>query len=224
MSVKGRIKRLLERSSFGTRLITDRRLGLETRAVINLIINLLFAIYNGVLGMASRSVWFVAVCVYYVILAVTRFSAVLNSRKNTLEKERLALSMTGIMLIVLSMILAGINYLSDSLKVTSRFDEITMITIAAYTFYKLTMAIIRAVKDKGSPSPVMLAVHAIGYAEVAVSILNMQRSMLVTFEGMTPSEITLFNALTGFGVFMFILALGIYMIRRSIVSKENNNV
>ncbi len=219
MSLKSRIKAQLQKTDFGTRLISDRRFGVETKAVINLIINLLFAMYNGALGLASSSVWFIAVCVYYVILAVMRFAAVLNLRKNTFDRERLALAMTGVMLLVLGLTLAGINYLSGSMRIASQFDVITMITIATYTFYKIAMAVIRAVKDKKNPSPIVFAIHGIGYAEVAVSLLNMQRSMLVTFDGMSEKEITIFNAATGMAVFLFILSLGVIMIKKSVIEK-----
>ena len=64
-----------------------------------------------------------------------------------------------------------------------RYDSILMITIATYTFYKITMAVVRAVKQRHDPSPLLAAIRSIGYAEVAASVLTMQRSMLVSFEG-----------------------------------------
>ncbi len=220
MSIKSKVRSQLEKTDFGTRLVNDSKLGTETKAVIGLIINVAFAMYNGILGIASHSVWFVAVCIYYLILAVMRFSAVLNSKKNTLQKEQLALSMPGVMLIILSILLGRIYYLSLSMNVASKFGEITMITVATYTFYKITMAVIRAIKDKKKAYPTVIAIHSIGYCEAAVSLLNMQRSMLITFgTDMPKTEITVLNACTGMAVFLFTLGLGIFIVRKSVTVK-----
>ena len=39
-------------------------------------LNLLYALYNGALGLMNRSIWFAAMCAYYIILAAMRFSAI----------------------------------------------------------------------------------------------------------------------------------------------------
>ncbi len=222
MKVKSHIKSLLEKSDFGSRLIADPKLGIETKAVLSLIVNLAFALYNGVLGLASHSVWFGSVCIYYIILATMRFGAVISSRKNSPQKERVALALTGILLMLLSIALSGINYLSQSMDISKSLGTITMITVAAYTFFKLTMAIIRSVRRRGKDTPLFFAIHCIGYAEAAVSLLNMQRSMLATFEGMSAKEIVIFNGALGMAVFLFTLGLGIYMVIKAV--KENENV
>lgn len=89
------------------------------------------------------------------------------------------------------------------------YGEITMITIATFTFTKITMAIITAVKHKGDPSKLYKAVNAIRYSEVAVSLLTMQQSMLVSFDGADRKSAIILNACTGAGVCFFILGLGI---------------
>ncbi len=101
-----------------------------------------------------------------------------------------------------------------------RYDSILMITIATYTFYKITMAVVRAVKQRHDPSPLLAAIRSIGYAEVAASVLTMQRSMLVSFEGMAEEKIHLMNSLTGAVVCLFVLVLGIAMIIKSTKRKE----
>ena len=92
------------------------------------------------------------------------------------------------------------------------FDVIVMITIATYTFTKITIAIIGMVKAKRSASPALKALRNISLADACVSIYTMQRSMLVSFPGMEATEILLLNIFTGTAVWTVVLLLGINLI------------
>ena len=87
-----------------------------------------------------------------------------------------------------------------------------MIAIATYTFSKITVAIIGTAKAKHCISPVTMTLRNISLADAFVSIYSMQRSMLVSFPGMKPEEIQLFNILTGTAVWIIVLFLGINLI------------
>ena len=87
-----------------------------------------------------------------------------------------------------------------------------MVTIATYTFTKITIAIIGMVKVKRSASSVLKALRNISLADACVSIYTMQRSMLVSFPGMEASEILLLNIFTGTAVWIVVLILGINLI------------
>ncbi len=190
-----------------------------TFAVIGLTLNLLYAFYHGILGALTHSVWFGSMLAYYVILSVMRFFAVLIDSKNNIEKEYRVMRCNGILLVFLSIILTGITYISLSQNIANKYGEIVMITIATYTFYKITMAIIKAVKHRKDPSPVLFVIRCISYAEVSVSLFTMQKSMLVSFGEMNSSNVHILNVLTGAGVCFFILSLGIIMIKKGV---ENN--
>ena len=120
---------------------------------------------------------------------------------------------SGVLLVVLGIVLAAVNYISLSQNIASKHEEIVMITIATYTFYKITMAILKAVKQHKNPSPLLKTIRSIGYAEVSASILTLQRSMLVSFGSMESGQIRFMNAVTGAAVCLFVLILGLSMIR-----------
>ena len=92
------------------------------------------------------------------------------------------------------------------------FHTIVMITIATYTFTKITISIIGMVKAKRSASPVLKTLRNISLADACVSIYTMQKSMLVSFPGMETSEILLLNIFTGTAVWIVVLLLGINLI------------
>lgn len=182
-------------------------------ASAGLLCNLLYALYNGALGLLNRSVWLVTLCAYYAILAVMRFAAVLYDRRES-GVDRFAARLTGWLLILLSLVLAGVTWLSLSRHTAVRYDTVVMITIATYTFTKITLAVIRAVKAKGDPSGTLMSIRCIGYAEVAASVFTLQKSMFVSFGTAGDETAHIMNILTGSAVWLFVFALGIKMIRR----------
>lgn len=179
------------------------------RAVI---FNLLYALYHGVLAAVNRSVWFAAMGAYYAVLSAMRLSAVWWERKNGPDSS--IRKLCGGLLMMLSAVVAGVNYISLSRNIAVKHGEIVMITIAAYTFYKIGLSVTRAVRRRRYPLPLHGVIRGISYAETAASVLTLQRSMLVSFEGMEAAEARTMNLLTGGGVCLFVFALGVAMIRK----------
>ena len=176
----------------------------------SLLINFLYAAGNCILGFLTHSWWFVTVGAYYAILAITRF-AVLQIQRNT-DTEAFVKRVTGILLVVLSFCVIGVNVLSIVESRGTEFHKIIMIAIATYTFTKITLAIIGMVKAKHTVSPAAKTLRNISLADACVSVYTLQRSMLVTFPGMAQSEIELFNILTGTAVYIIVLLLGMNLI------------
>lgn len=192
-------------------------------AAASLCCNLLYALYHGVLGAVGRSVWFAALCAYYIILSVMRFSAVLCGRRGAFrpaeEAAYFVMEMTGVLLVLLSFVLADVVYLSLSRNVAVRYGEITMISIAAYTFCKLTTVIVRTVRQRNDPAPLPAVMGSINCAEAAASILTLQRSMLASFGGMEAAEVRAMNGWAG-AACVFIGLLGVRMTAKGIKGKD----
>jgi len=117
---------------------------------------------------------------------------------------------TGIMLIFLSICLSGTVVLSAVEDRGVKYHEIVMITIALYAFTKLTLGIINLVKD--GKTEIAAALRSISLADAFASIFSLQRSMLVSFPGMAEGDIRLMNILTGAGVCVIVLLLGMKLI------------
>lgn len=191
-----------------------------------LIVNFVYAAGNCSVGFISHSWWFITVGAYYCVLAATRFSVlrVREKAKGNRETELFAKRITGILLLVLSLCLIGMNILSAVKERGTKFHEIIMIAIAAYTFTKITAAIIGLVRSKGLASPVTVTLRNISFADAVVSICTLQRSMLVSFPGMTPAQIQLFNILTGTAAWLVVLLLGIHLIGGKYVTMAKSKI
>ncbi len=203
------------------RLIEDKHYRVITKAVCSMIFNIIFAFYNGILGVLSSSLIFAASAVYYLLLSSMRFSAVLLDRKHKMQNDGLIAGIVGVMLIILSIIFHIMVFISTKNNTATPHGTITMITIATFTFTKITAAAITAVKHRNEKSTLYKTVNAIRYSEVAVSLLTMQQSMLVSFSDGKEEGALILNAFTGAGVCFFILALGIVTLKNS--RKECNN-
>lgn len=189
-------------------------LKLAKNPYISLIINVAYAVGNCTIGFITHSWWFITVGAYYTVLAITRFSVLQFKRKanGNYDAELFARRITGILLVVLSFCIIGVNIMSAVKDRGTAFPEIVMITIATYTFTKITIAIVGMVKAKHSVSAVVKTIRNISLADACVSIYTMQRSMLVSFPGMETAEILLLNILTGTAVWIVVLLLGINLI------------
>ncbi len=178
---------------------------------LSLFINLSFALYNTALGFISHSWWFITISAYYAVLSVIRFAVLQFGRKakSNPDTEAFAKRFTGVMLMVLSLCLVGTVIMCIFTDRAIRYHQIIMISIAAYTFTKITLAIINLIKAKSSDSPIIKTLRSISLADAFVSVFSLQRSMLRSFEGMSEENILLMNTLTGSVVCLIIFVLGL---------------
>lgn len=191
-----------------------KALNLVRSPYTSLTFNFIYAVGNCIVGFLTHSWWFITVGAYYTVLALTRFSVLQIRRKanGVYDIELFARRITGVLLVVLSFCIVGMNILSSIKDRGTAFHEIVMITIATYTFTKITTTIIGMVKTKHSASPALKTLRNIALADACVSVFTMQRSMLVSFPGMDAAEILLLNIFTGTAVWIVVLLLGINLI------------
>lgn len=176
----------------------------------SLLTNILFSLYHLGTGILWNSWWLLTLGCYYLILSIVRF-CILHKRKITTA----TMQFMGVMLIMLSLTIAGTVILSTITDRGHKLHEILMIAMAVYAFSKITIAIINFFKARGKSSNRLRLLRNISLAHAFVSIFALQRSMLVSFGDMTAGNIILFNSLTGAAVWMIVLYLGINLIIRT---------
>ena len=177
-------------------------------ALASLTFNIAFATYHLVMGLVTSSWWLLTLGSYYLVLSIVRF-VVLRSKSG----ERFIARLTGWMLILLSIPLAGTVILSVVRDRGQERHMIVMIAMAAYAFTKITLATIKLIKARRSTSATLVTLRNISFADAFVSIFALQRSMLVSFEGMTEAEIVIMNATLGSAVCVIVFLLGLNLIR-----------
>ena len=177
-------------------------------AILSLVANTAFAAYYLISGALTSSWWLLTLGSYYLILSLLRFT-VLQSKRT----EHFIVKFTGWMLIALSIPLVGTVLLSVLRDRGHELHMIIMIAMAAYAFTKITLATVNVVKARRTNSVVLITLRNISFADAFVSIFALQRSMLVSFEGMTETEIIIMNATLGSAVCVIVLLLGINLLK-----------
>ncbi len=196
------------------------------RPVVSLVLNSVYACANCVMGLAVHSWWFITVGTYYVVLASARFCVLRMSRKEdrSTEMEDFAKRVCGLLLVVLSFCLVGVNVLSIVERRGTAYHEIIMIVMAVYSFAKLIFALIGMAKLGHGRPCLERILRNLSFADGIVSIYTLQRSMLVSFGGMTAADIQLMNMLTGTAVWFLVLLLGLNLIGGKYMDKMKSKL
>ena len=175
--------------------------------IASLVSNIAFAIYHLLLGLYTSSWWLLTFASYYFVLSIVRYVVL---RFNS--KETFVVKFTGWMLILLTIPLVGTVILSVVRDRGHELHMIIMIAMAAYSFTKITLAVINLIKARQSKSAALVTLRNISLADAFVSIFALQRSMLVSFEGMRETEIVIMNASLGSAVCMVCFLLGLLLL------------
>ena len=175
-------------------------------ALLSLLFNAVFSVFHIVFGITTYSWWLFTTGLYYALLSLVRFVVLRTKKQNDF-----ATIFSGVMLMVLVLPLVGMVILAVVRDRGFVLHEIVMIAMATFSFTKITLAIINLVKSQKSLSAKLFALRNISLSEACVSLFALQRSMLVSFEGMTEIEIQIMNVATGTAVCVIVFILGLHL-------------
>ncbi len=223
-------------------IITDTRLRTVMTTVPGIGLNLIYAVFNGAVGIISHSAWCGSLAAYYMLLCAMRFLSVSYAKKIYGGKIQIPLKKTkinkgnrqrdadersleirawkvyrncGVMLSASSIALGGAVIMLVSGQGGRSYPGLMIYAVATYTFYKLTMAIINMVKARKENSLLLTTLRNINYADALVSLLSLQTALFAAFGQDSGQMIPITNALAGAGACIMIFVLGVYMVRRA---------
>ncbi len=179
------------------------------------LINLLYAGIKMFSGIFYRSVWFITLAVYYILLAIMRFSLlnyVRNTKKNKIfEWKRYRLC--GIILLFMNIALTGIVILVVYKNSGFEYPGMLIYVMAMYTFYAVITAVWNLIKFRRYGSPVMSAAKVINLTAALVSMLSLETAMLTQFGAADdPMFRQIMTASTGVGISIIVIGMAIFMI------------
>ena len=199
------------RTAVGRRLQDDRRFRIVTGAAATLAVNLLYGTGHAVLGLMDGSVWLLVMAAYYILLGMMRFGAVLTEYKHA--SEHFVMRFCGGMLMALALVMGAATVISLIQERAVPHGIVIMLIIAIYTFWKMTMAIVHTVQAHQSGTPLTRTIRNITLASALASLMTMQRSMLVSFQGeATAQEMMILNICTGAVVCLLVFLMGLNMV------------
>ncbi len=208
---------LKQNNKYLQKWFSDVHLRMNISLYSALIWNIIFAIFQLVLGFYYRSFWFISMFVYYVILGVMRFF-LLNYTRNYQANEVKQLEnkkylLCGWLLLVMNVALAVIVTFVILLNQIFQHHMIITIALASFTFLTFTFSIINLVHYRKYRSPVYSAAKSISLIAACVSMLTLETTMLATF-GATESLLfkKIILAATGAVVIGFAIVMSLIMI------------
>ena len=202
-------------------LMTDSRLRAVLGSLSGMGVNLIYAVFNGMIGITNHSAWYGSLSAYYLLLCAMRFLSVSYARqiygkgkRKELPEERewRVYKNCGFMLSVMSIALGGAVIMLIAGQGGKSYPGLMIYAVATYTFYKLTISIINMIKARKEKSALLSALRNIGYSDALVSLPSLQTALFAAFGQESGALIPIMNTLTGVAVCLMVLGLGIYMI------------
>lgn len=189
----------------------------EAALYFGFFINLLYAGIKLISGAYYKSVWFGTLAIYYIFLAVMRFSLLHHMRKREEAGSDKAAPwhryrLCGMILLFMNGALMGIIVLAVHQNSGFEYPGMLIYVMALYTFYAAIMAVRNMIKFRKYGSPILSAAKVINLTAALVSVLSLETAMLTQFGTADDAEFRqIMMAVTGFGVNVIVLGMAVYM-------------
>ena len=199
------------------RYVEDVGFRAEVSLGIGFTVNLLYIAIKLVSGIYYRSTWFIALAVYYTLLALMRFLLLCRKRwpegmaRRELELRRYRLC--GYVLLMMNLALSGIVVFMVRYDRGYEYPGTLIYAMAAYSFYAVIIAAVNVIKFRRHESPVLSAAKAVSLVAALVSVLSLETAMLARFgDGDDPLFRKVMTGATGGGVCIIVLGMALFMI------------
>jgi len=201
----------MQKHKFTNKLLKDFGYRTIVFGVISFTLNVTYISFVLVMAIMSKTAWYFTITAYYVVLAFMKGNVFHSKRKYGTEiKEAKAFRFSGIMFVVMTIVFSGVIVLIYKANHYFEYAGLLIYAVAAFTFYKLVLAIINIFKARKHDSLYIQNIRNINLANALISIIILQVAM---FQAFSPeSNLGFANALTGALVSAIILVVGIIMI------------
>lgn len=203
------------------RFLSEKAFRAELSLYPSLFINLLYAGVKLISGILYDSVWFGTLAVYYILLAVMRFSLLRHVRKRGRQghdriSELKICRRCGIILMGLDWALTGMIVLVIRKNSGFEYPGMLIYAMALYTFYTVIAAIVNVIKFRNYGSPAISAAKVISLTAALVTMFSLETAMLTQFgEDGDDAFRQIMLAATGAGMSILVLGMAVVIIVRT---------
>jgi len=192
----------------------------------NFAATVLFALYNGGLGIWYASLWHGSICIYYILLSLLRGILLTAERKAGKKAPELAESYrkrvfratSGIVLVLNAALTTPVSLMVlDQRPIQTGL--IPAIASAAYTTYKISAAAVKLKRIKGTILERELSMLRL--VDAPVSVLVLQNTMLMAVEGGISQRMFRLVAISSAGILLLVFAVSVAWFRRGLILCRN---
>lgn len=190
--------------------------------LISVCFALFFCIYNGVLGFYKNVIWNIAIFSYYLLLLTIRMILYVREKKSKTEDEKdirrdkqIYISTSVIMFIMnLAMILPAILLINHQKEVN--LSLISAIAVAAYTTYKVTLAIIKFCKVQKQQNLIYKQVRMVNLFDAVMSILTLQNTLTIVVSNGNDGDMYTLSIITTIVMLLAVAIISIYTLKKNL--------
>jgi len=182
--------------------------------------NIFIAIVKFVLSLTLPSLWFFINSLFMIVLSFARFFSIRDYGKTKAEiDEKKSKKIgyknylnNGILLVILGIMYFFVNVYIYYKGTNTTMHEYLTYLVALVAFWSIGSAIYGMIKYKRNHMPILKAVKLTNFASALTSIMLTQIVLLDTYAKTESYNSNLMNGLTGIGIGIIIIILGLYMI------------
>ena len=181
---------------------------------ISTIINILYCLFNLVVGIYYHSFWFITFAIYYFLLSIMKVPLLSNTKNigTYKQEENKKLKRCGIILLILNIVLIGIILLIIRDNQNISYAGYIIYAVALYDFYLIITAFINLFKYRKSNSPILLASKCINLTVAMISMLSLEVAMVTEFGNNDINFKRIMTGSMGFFICFINTSMAIYMI------------
>ena len=191
-------------------------------ALLSSITTLLFALYNGYLGLRFGDIWGISIAIYYLFITIARIICLGIEKKLKGDKDEFKNIIRRKAYVGMSIFIFFIDiclFVPITLMVVCpkdvSFGIIPAIAFATYTTYKIIMAIVNYNKTKKMGNLTYIFLRELSIIEALTSILSLQHILIMVKGGMTD-DMLLLSAISSFGILTIIILFSFFTTKKMI--------
>lgn len=211
----GRLMRKIAGTGLGRKYLNDLAFRGGLSIYQGMAVNFFYVIFRIIAGIRYRSVWFISMAVYHLVLGGMRAFLGFNFRRHDEKQEIRCYRRVAWLLFLLNIPMGGMIVLMVQTNSGFSYPGYVIYLSALYTFYAMAMSIVNVVKFRALGSPILSAAKVLNFVSAMMSILGLQTAMIARFSQNGESYRKIMNAITGGFVWGIVILVAIYMLLRS---------
>ena len=213
------VKARLMRNRYIRRYYEDKEFNARITLYWGMILNVLYAAFKLVTGVYYWSEWLIAIAAYYGILILIKYTLARQDLRSVRENRALdeiaqwrLYRRVGALMLLMNVGLSGIVVQVVGQNKSFSYPGMVILIMAVYSFYRITIAITRLLKDRENRSPIFSAAKVIDVSFAVTAMFTLQTAMFASFAKDFDTRGP--NIITGTAVAVIITTLAVIMIAR----------
>ncbi len=189
-------------------------------ATFSFAVNIAFLVYNLYLGVAYHLIWNTSICGYYFLLVLLRMLIFWNEKKwnrkppqNIYQCRAVLFRFESWLLLLVDFALIAPVVLMVKSQRTVNIGMIPAISVAAYTTYKIVMAILNYRKTSNNENLSLYGLKILNLKDAIVSVLTLQNTLIMVFGD--KNDMLILCAYTSAGMLGIMVVISVLSIKKS---------